>query len=188
MTQNRTFITAFSALPNETINELQGAGDKTTALYRAYAERIYSWLKRECRNGADAEEITQATFLRLYELLDQGKDVAVAEAWLFTVARRLLIDHIRAKAYDAAKLATVSQSGWFRRTVRTPEEVLLNRQRATDLRDWIGTLTPLERSCLQQRARGLRLREIAEIVGVDKRRVSEEIAKAVRKLRGVSHE
>jgi RNA polymerase sigma-70 factor, ECF subfamily len=188
--QNRTSIaltplrltTSLTAKP-------QGPDELIIALYRQFGEKIFAWLQSECHSKADAEEITQATFLKLHEALSHGTTIEVPEAWLYTVARRLLIDHIRSRANAATKHAVADQTGVFQRDVQTPEEALIERRRQEAVRKALGELTDLERRCVLERAQGRKVREIAAIVGLNHRRVSEEIARAVKKLeKATSHE
>jgi len=46
--------------------------------------------------AADAEDVFQDTFARLYERLDDLRDDSAVKAWLAQVARRLSIDRLRA--------------------------------------------------------------------------------------------
>lgn len=64
-------------------------------VYR-YEHRIYGFVAQSCRNGADAREITQDTFVKAFQAIDQFDERHAFAAWLFTIARRKCIDHYRA--------------------------------------------------------------------------------------------
>jgi RNA polymerase sigma-70 factor (ECF subfamily) len=64
-------------------------------VYR-YEGRIYGFAANSCRNGADAREVTQDTFVRAFQAIDQFDCRRGFAAWLFTIARRKCIDQFRA--------------------------------------------------------------------------------------------
>lgn len=65
-------------------------------LVSRYEHRIYGFVVRFCRNGTDAAEITQDTFVRAFQAIAQFDCRHTFAAWLFTIARRKCIDHHRA--------------------------------------------------------------------------------------------
>jgi RNA polymerase sigma-70 factor, ECF subfamily len=63
-------------------------------IYR-YEGRVYGFVANFCRNGADASEVTQDTFVRAFQGIgrfDCRRDFA---PWLFTIARSKCVDHHR---------------------------------------------------------------------------------------------
>jgi RNA polymerase sigma-70 factor (ECF subfamily) len=64
-------------------------------VYR-YEGRIYGFVANSCRNGTDAREVTQDTFVRAYQAIGQFDGRRGFAAWLFTIARRKCIDQFRA--------------------------------------------------------------------------------------------
>jgi RNA polymerase sigma-70 factor (ECF subfamily) len=64
-------------------------------VYR-YEARVYGFIANCCRNGADAREVTQETFVRAFQAIGQFDCRRSFEPWLFTIARRKCIDHHRA--------------------------------------------------------------------------------------------
>jgi len=64
-------------------------------VYR-YEGRIYGFVSSICRNGADAREVTQDTFVRAFQAIRQFDCGRGFGPWLFTIARRKCIDHHRA--------------------------------------------------------------------------------------------
>ena len=65
-------------------------------LVSRYERRVYGFVVRFCRNGTDAAEITQDTFVRAFQAIAQFDPNHTFAAWLFTIARRKCIDHHRA--------------------------------------------------------------------------------------------
>ena len=64
-------------------------------VYR-YQQRIYAFVTHCCRNSADAQEVTQDTFVRAFQAIAQFDPRRGFAPWLFTIARRKCVDHHRA--------------------------------------------------------------------------------------------
>ncbi len=65
-------------------------------LARAYGQRVYRFAYARLGNRADAEDVTQETFLRLCRAAPDFPDEARARAWLFQVAANCAADLRRA--------------------------------------------------------------------------------------------
>jgi len=61
-----------------------------------YERRIYAFVSQSCRNGMDATEITQETFVKAFQAIEQFDPQRSFAAWLFTIARRKCVDHFHA--------------------------------------------------------------------------------------------
>lgn len=66
-------------------------------LVSRYEQRIYRFVLAICRNPDDACEVTQDTFVRGFQALSRFDATQPFGAWLFTIARRKCIDHLRAR-------------------------------------------------------------------------------------------
>jgi RNA polymerase sigma factor (sigma-70 family) len=64
-------------------------------LYNNHFAGIYDFCLRTCQDEDLASDAVQATFERLFRELQQGKPPANVKPWLYTVARRILIDEYR---------------------------------------------------------------------------------------------
>ncbi len=86
-------------------------------LVARYEKQVYSLAFRMVRQREDAEDLTQETFVRMFKALDRYDQARPFPAWLFTIAARLSIDHLRRR-----RLKTVSI---FRQEPGTEEEHVL---------------------------------------------------------------
>ena len=69
-----------------------------TELYRRYADRVYRFCLFRVRRPADAEDLMQQTFLRAIEALPRYEERGLPfGAWLFRIARNVVIDHERTR-------------------------------------------------------------------------------------------
>jgi RNA polymerase sigma-70 factor (ECF subfamily) len=82
------------------------AGDEKAyrELVELYQARIYSLSLRMVRRAEDAQDVTQETFVRMFRALDRYDPQRPFAAWLFSIASRLSIDHIRRRKHQPIPL------------------------------------------------------------------------------------
>jgi RNA polymerase sigma-70 factor (ECF subfamily) len=79
-------------------------------LVRRYERPVFSVLMRVLRRAEDAEDLVQETFIRVFRALDRYDPERPFAAWIFTIASRLAIDHLRRRRVKTVSL-TVSEPG-----------------------------------------------------------------------------
>jgi RNA polymerase sigma-70 factor, ECF subfamily len=145
---------------------------------------VFRYLSYACRHHGDAEEITQEVFLRLYRSLDNNERIENVRHWTFRVARNLMID--RAKRLKRRAPRECELSDEMRDVIAdplpTPEQTLLSETREMAVRLALRDLTELQQRCVALRAEGFMLREIAEMLDMDVRRVAEAIQRGVKNI------
>lgn len=67
-------------------------------IYDRYIERIYRFIYFKVSNKADAEDIASETFLKTWQHIKEGQEIKNLNAFLYSVARHLVIDHYRFRA------------------------------------------------------------------------------------------
>lgn len=72
-----------------------GSMEAFEELVSRYERRIYGFVMQSCRNGTDAAELTQETFVKAYQAISQFDPKRTFAPWLFTIARRKCVDHVR---------------------------------------------------------------------------------------------
>jgi RNA polymerase sigma factor (sigma-70 family) len=141
---------------------LRGAGASAfDGLYRKHAATVYRYCLAVLGNHADAEDVTQTTFMNAYRALAQGVKPRKPENWLLTIAHNQIRQH-------------------FRKTLAKPREVELDETAAADtdavdrseptvadvLRA-LQKLTPGQRSAIVMREfEGRSYAEMAEVLGL----------------------
>jgi RNA polymerase sigma-70 factor (ECF subfamily) len=159
--------------------------DRVSQYFAALREPVYGCLARFCGSAADAEDLTQETFLKLYRHLRDGREIENVRSWVFQVARNLAVSRARSQsAVDYMDLPGVGVAS----AIALPEEFLLARQRDENLQIAMRALTDFQRQCLHLRAEGLRYREIAEALSANIDSVADALQRAIRKLRDRMHE
>ncbi len=74
-----------------------GCEDAARQLIDAHKERLFAFVWRILRDHHDAEEICQEAFLRAFSALDTFSQEYRFSTWLFTIAYRLCLNHLRRK-------------------------------------------------------------------------------------------
>ncbi|MFA6571929.1 MAG: RNA polymerase sigma factor [Bacteroidota bacterium] len=64
-------------------------------LMRRYTDNVFSFVRRYANNDADAEDIAQDTFFKVWKNINRFKIGKSFKPWLFTIARNTALDHIK---------------------------------------------------------------------------------------------
>jgi RNA polymerase sigma-70 factor (ECF subfamily) len=105
---------------------------------------------------AEADEIVQDTFVRAFQALEGFRAESSLRTWLFTIARRLVLDRRRAGARRRAREVDAEPDA---ATDHTALDVVLANETQLRLRGAVARLTPMQREVFTLRvARGSRTR------------------------------
>lgn len=189
MTKNKAFGAFVSWLspPSEAISSApaRNANDQVTNLHQVHGRQLVGYLTAVYGNPDDAAEVTQETFYRMYDLLAAGHAIEQPRVWAYRVARNLMLDCLQKQRNEVVKAARFGLECPTLDTT-TAEALLIDREvsleRQARLRKAFAILTETERHCVLSRGQGLSLREIADIVGLSTKRVSEVTCRAIEKM------
>ncbi len=172
-------------VPPEGLEDRLMAGDPEAFrdLVEAYKRRFYGLAFEYTRNHADAEDVSQQAFIKVYRGLGGFRRGSSLNSWLYRIVANTAIDHLRKRSLVPAGFAEESREGAPAAThdpARTAE--------ASDLRRSIdaalGTVSERERTAfLLRHDHGLSLREIAETLDVSVGSVKSFLFRSARKLR-----
>ncbi len=92
-----------------------GDPDALTAIYRAFAPRVFRYIAFRVGASGEADDLTQQSFLKMIEALPRYQDRGLPfGAWLFRIVRNTVIDFERARreplALDDPTLVIVDRS------------------------------------------------------------------------------
>ena len=71
-------------------------------LFQGNRDRIYRYVLGMVRNPAEAEELTQETFLRAYRRRDSLRDPNAVRGWFYRIATHVCLDRLRRRALDVS--------------------------------------------------------------------------------------
>src|ERR687888_1384618 len=145
-------------------------------LYRRHVADVYHYALAVLRNPADAEDVTQTTFLNALRAYDRGERPKAAQNWLIAIAHNVCRQR-------------------FRQSLRRPHEVAFDEDvadrivdeeapTAEDIRRALGQLGFNQRAALVMRElEGRSYADIAEILGLSAGAVETLLFRARRALR-----
>lgn len=140
------------------------SGDEraATELVRRHAPAIARFAA-SLGERADVEELVQDTFVRAFQALDGFRGESSLRTWLFTIARRLVLDRRRAGARRRAHEVDVEADAAVEHTAL---DAVVADETQGRLRRAVERLTPTQREVFTLRvAEGRSYKEIAAIAG-----------------------
>jgi RNA polymerase sigma-70 factor (ECF subfamily) len=158
--------------------------ERLTQHFIAYREPIFRYLVRLLRNAAEAEELTQEVFLRLYDAMRDGESVSDVRAWTYRVAHNLAVN-LRKRGAVFSLLEPEEWSALLDRQAdasRNAEQVVLAGEQSDRMEAARKRLSPQERQCMDLRVEGLKYRQIAEALGVSLSTVVTLVSRAIAKI------
>jgi RNA polymerase sigma-70 factor (ECF subfamily) len=128
-------------------------------IYEEYFLPVYGYCLRSLRDPQRAADATSETFLKALRGLP-GYRARSFRAWLFTIARNVVIATVRRD-----KLATDEElTGGLVDREPTPEERVLGQESDLRVQELLGRLNAHQAQILELRIAGLTTREIADVL------------------------
>ena len=78
-------------------------------LYERYFKRIYSFVHGRLRNHADAEEVTQETFVTIFRSIENYRGQSSLLSWMFGIAKNLSNNMIRRSQNQRERFESVDK-------------------------------------------------------------------------------
>ena len=154
-----------------------GRPEDMSELYSRTRTAVYSLALSYLGNAHDAQDITQDTFVQVWERAGQYRPNGSPMGWLLTVCRNLALMRIR----KADRHADFDDSGWD--AIPAEEKGLSVEERAL-LQDALALLDKNERRVVMlHAAAGMKHREIAVLLEMPLATVLSKYHRAIKKLR-----
>ena len=171
---------------NAVVTGTAGAADE---LVSRYDKRIFAYLLGWVKDVEEAHEITQEVLLRVCLKAKTFNGGASLSAWVFRVARNLLIDRTRSRSFKMAAASLPIEDGPATATATprsdSPEHRAMRKEITARVREAIDALPPRQREVVQLRLLAeLSLEEIAQAVGLTLGGVKSTLHNALGNLRG----
>lgn len=132
-------------LPNREHNHAHHDAKMCAALVKTHQGQIRAFLRRLTRNSALADDLAQDTFLRAFQSMGQVKDNTKTKSWLFQIAYRIFLDHIR-KHKRRQELADANMP-LDDEVVTSPDNMNFGGMKM-DIEQAMNTLTPEQRAAV----------------------------------------
>lgn len=162
----------------------RGHPDAFCDLVDAYKDRLFAFVWRILRNHHEAEDVCQSAFVKAYESLASYSERYAFSTWLFTIAYRLCLNHLRKKKAVSGEMDFSRVSG---DDDRGPE-ALANSEEARRLRDMIWSAvdrlsTPQKSAVLLFYREGKSCEDIGHVLEMPAVTVKSHLHRARAKLR-----
>ena len=147
-------------------------------LYVESFRGVYGYIAARVQDVPTAEDLTSETFLRAWQKWPPRTTAGlVPKAWLFTIARNLVIDHYRAAGRHPAAQLDEAQ-------VSSPDgnPAANGHLEQLALRTALKTLSPHDQDVLSLRLAGMSNREIGAILNLSEAAAGMACLRALRRL------
>ena len=160
-------------------------GDPAAAveLIELYYERIYAFLRRLAGNDADAADLTQRTFGRVWQALPTFAGRSSVSSWMHGIAYHVYVDWRRADRHAEPR----SNQWWAARPApdALPDEIVAHRDMAAAVYGAVDELEPDLRHTVQLHYyQNLTLQETADALGIATSTVKYRLRQALTELQG----
>jgi RNA polymerase sigma-70 factor (ECF subfamily) len=153
-------------------------------LYDELSEPLFRHCYFRVSSRELAEDLTQESFMRVWDYFSAGKAIDNPKAFLYRIAGNLIIDHYRRK--KEASLEVLAEDG-YDPAGDDATTILAQAEGGRALR-LLEQLEPQHREVLTLRyVDGLDLGEIAKVIGQSENAVSVRIHRATDKLKTLFH-
>lgn len=130
----------------------RGDGDAFGQLYARYVGEVSRFVGSRVRGDRPlAQDLTSETFVRALRGIDsvsyRGRDVG---AWLTTIARNLVSDHVKSSRYRLER-ATADIGEFGTDQGSSPDQALISTEVAAEVRRCVAELPADQRECLRLR-------------------------------------
>jgi RNA polymerase sigma-70 factor (ECF subfamily) len=165
----------------------RGDRDAFSSLLARYQNRLYRYLLRWVHEPATAEDLFQQTWMRVIENIRRFNPKRNFDAWLFAVARNIVIDYLRRRR-PASLEEPVGEDLPLSEclSANTPGalEQVLRSERAELVQRALEYQPPVYREILSLRfEEEMKLEEIAEVLSIPLGTVKSRLARALERLR-----
>lgn len=170
------------------VSRLQANDDAAyDELVRAYSAMIYHVAYRMLGDPADASDVVQEIFLKVFRNIGGFKAEAALKTWIFRIAFSEILNRLRwwRRRFKHATISLDEEpngkhgSDFVVHTGPTPEEVLQFKERESAIQQALGKLSLEHRSIIVLRdIEGFSYNEIADVLGISIGTVKSRLARA----------
>jgi RNA polymerase sigma-70 factor (family 1) len=152
-------------------------------IYELYCHKLFSFVFKILKNEAEADDIVQEVFVKIWESRDKLEDYKLLNSYIFTIAYNNSIDLIRKRINNTKYLEHLKNSAIINVTPTIISQIEFNELNI-QAEKLIANLPERQKQVyLLHREEGLTYPEIAEKLGISKNTVENHMVKALKYLR-----
>lgn len=161
-----------------------GDADAFAYFYDKYVTNVYRFVLLKVSNRQVAEDLTQDIFLKTWQHLVDKKNVKSFQAFIFRVARNIVVDHYRQTNRQALPLEYVREDSGEEFSINLELDKSIG---AAQILAQMRQLKPEYQEVLLLRyVEDLSIEEIADIIQKDKNNVRVLLHRALNKLKEIT--
>jgi RNA polymerase sigma-70 factor, ECF subfamily len=171
---------------SELVRQIQ-SGDSAAfdELMRRYKRPVVNFVYRMLGNAADADDVTQEVFVRVYQNLDGYRLETKFSTWLFALARNAAIDHLRWRARHRTE--SIESASQFAAPSGTAD-VVATREIGEEIAAAVAKLPQDQRTALVlSEYHGFSYADIADVMRCSEKSVESRLYRAKQTLRVSLH-
>ena len=165
------------------------AGDPSAfrELVEAYKRKVYGLAYEMTRNHADAEDISQVTFMKIHRAIGTLKPGLGLSTWIYQITHNAALDHLRKKPFFPRGAAATGAPG---RAFDEPADPAPGPEMSAETASLRGridqalvTFSERERAVfILRHYHDLKVKEIAEALGISMGSVKSYLFRSIQKL------
>ncbi|MBS1603033.1 MAG: RNA polymerase sigma-70 factor [Bacteroidetes bacterium] len=172
---------------NDLLARIAEGDEKAFApVFHYYRRKIYSYAYHLCGNSAQADELVQDVFMKVWLHREKIPHILRFDNWLFTIARNQIFDMLKNMAKESAlrrQMAGLQEPG-----ANLVEDIVLTRENEEQLQRALDQLSPRQRLIFTlSRHQGMKHEEIASHLHISRHTVKTHLVQALRTLRNILH-
>lgn len=158
-----------------------GNKDEFIKLYDKYLKQIYTFIYYKTSHRETAEDLSSQTFFKALKNLEKFdfKDGTSFSAWLFTIARNVVIDH-----YRSFKIFKNIEDVWDLTSNEDLFQNIADKENSKQILKYLKELSAKQRDIVILRVfQDLSYKEIAEILGKSESACKMDFSRALKTLK-----
>lgn len=161
-----------------------GGGRDFEKIFREYYEPVLRFFLRQGVSREQAKDLTQETFLRVYQNIEEFRGDSSLKTWIFSIAKNVWLNYLRWRHTEKREGEEVSLDNEELKIKPEVLEKILLDEKKKKLYEAVMRLPRRMRACVWYRIyRGLKYREIAERMGISIGTVKAQLFEAEKRLR-----
>lgn len=166
----------------------QGNESAYNALYYKYKTSLHNFMYRLTQNVELAEDITQTTFIKMFEKIDLYSENSVFKSWLFTIAKNHFINMYRKEMRWKLIISEDEFVNLYHSSLvdkDSIEKMLESKEKTAELMSKIERLPKNQKLVISFLLKGLKYKEIAELFNMNLNNVKTFRRLGVENLRNI---
>jgi RNA polymerase sigma-70 factor, ECF subfamily len=153
-------------------------------IYYSYVERVYYFALRYLRNSADAEEMVQEVFAKIWESRKNINTELSFSGYLLTTTKNTIFNDHRKKVNHQAYCSYII--AYLQKSMQSVEDEVIYNDLMDLLNKTINELPPKRQEIFKMsRYQGMPYKEIAKKLAISEKTIETHIRLALRDIKGV---